>query len=161
MGFINKFASVFLRIALAVAFLSAVADRFGLWGNPGDPGVAWGDFAAFTNYTAFLNPWAPEGFVPFLAWTATVVEAVFAIGLLVGFKTRWFASLSGVLLLVFGLAMTFTSSIKAPLDYSVFSASAAAFALATFKTYQWSLDRLLEGDSTTPDSVSPVQQARA
>ena len=32
-------ATVSLRIALALAFLSAVADRFGLWGKPGEPGV--------------------------------------------------------------------------------------------------------------------------
>jgi hypothetical protein len=32
-------AAIFLRLALAAGFLSAVADRFGLWGPPGTPGV--------------------------------------------------------------------------------------------------------------------------
>ena len=32
---------VFLRIALGISFLSAVADRFGLWGAYGQPNVAW------------------------------------------------------------------------------------------------------------------------
>ena len=36
-------AMIVVRIALAVAFLSAVADRFGMWGPPGSKGVAWGN----------------------------------------------------------------------------------------------------------------------
>src|SRR5204863_8325968 len=38
-------ATLLLRIAIALAFLSAVADRFGLWGPPGKQGVSWGDLA--------------------------------------------------------------------------------------------------------------------
>jgi hypothetical protein len=30
-----EFSSVFLRLALGISFLSAVADRFGLWGAYG------------------------------------------------------------------------------------------------------------------------------
>ena len=45
----------FLRIALAAGFLSAVADRFGLWGPPGTPGVAWGNWSEFLDYVAALN----------------------------------------------------------------------------------------------------------
>ena len=37
-------SSVFLRFALGFSFLSAVADRFGLWGAFGEPRVAWGNF---------------------------------------------------------------------------------------------------------------------
>jgi hypothetical protein len=33
-----RFARIALRVALAAGFLSAVADRFGLWGLPGTPG---------------------------------------------------------------------------------------------------------------------------
>src|ERR1700757_27080 len=32
-----KFSSVFLKLALGISFLSAVADRFGLWGVCGQP----------------------------------------------------------------------------------------------------------------------------
>ena len=35
-------AVLLLRVALAVAFLSAVADRLGLWGPAGTGGVEWG-----------------------------------------------------------------------------------------------------------------------
>jgi len=41
------FSSVFVRLALGVSFLSAVADRFGLWGVYGQPNVSWGNYARF------------------------------------------------------------------------------------------------------------------
>ena len=47
-------AAWILRLALAFSFLSAVADRFGLWGQFGAARVAWGDFGHFTAYTAQL-----------------------------------------------------------------------------------------------------------
>jgi hypothetical protein len=50
-----RFARIALRVALAAGFLSAVADRFGLWGLPDTPGVARGDWSHFLVYTAKLN----------------------------------------------------------------------------------------------------------
>jgi hypothetical protein len=47
-----EFSSVFLRLALAGSFLSAVADRFGLWGGYGSPNVAWGSYPPFVACTA-------------------------------------------------------------------------------------------------------------
>ncbi len=47
----RNFSSVFLRLALGLSFLSAVADRFGWWGAFGHPNVAWGSFARFVAYT--------------------------------------------------------------------------------------------------------------
>ena len=38
------YASLLLRIGLGVGFLSAVADRLGLWGAFGQPNVEWGNF---------------------------------------------------------------------------------------------------------------------
>ena len=63
-------AEWFLRVALAFAFLSAVADRFGLWGAPGLPGVAWGDWPHFMAYFDRLNPWLPAVLRPGAAWGA-------------------------------------------------------------------------------------------
>ncbi len=37
------FSSVLLRLALGISFVSAVADRFGLWGVYGQPNVSWGN----------------------------------------------------------------------------------------------------------------------
>ena len=42
-----RVASWAVRVALAATFLSAVADRFGLWGPPGTPGVAWGSIEQY------------------------------------------------------------------------------------------------------------------
>jgi len=57
-------SSVFLRFALGFSFLSAVADRFGLWGAFGEPHVAWGTFARFVAYTGTLNWFLPRAAVP-------------------------------------------------------------------------------------------------
>ena len=60
----DSFSSVFLRYALALSFLSAVADRFGLWGSFGQPNVAWGSFSRFLEYTRRLNWYLPAGIDP-------------------------------------------------------------------------------------------------
>ena len=97
-----RWAAVLLaRFGLSSAFLSAVADRFGAWGPPGVPGVAWGDFQHFVAYTGVLNPSAPRALLPLLAWSATVLEAGFGLALLIGLQTRLMALGSAVLLLCF------------------------------------------------------------
>ena len=134
---------ILLRFPLGASFLSAVADRFGLWGFPGALNVVWGDFATFAAYTGTLNPWAPAALVPLLAWTATAAEIVLGFALLLGVRIRWTATLSGLLLCMFGLGMTLGTGIKTALDFSVFSAAAAAFALSVLGPGPWSLDELL------------------
>jgi thiosulfate dehydrogenase (quinone) large subunit len=119
-----KVVEWFLRISLSAGFLSAVADRFGFWGKDVS---AWENFI---KYTQTLNPYIPESIVPFLGYGATFLEIAFGILLLINFKTNLVAKGSGALLLLFALSMTFSKSIKLPLDYSVFCASAAAFALS-------------------------------
>lgn len=123
----NTYTEWFLRIALSTGFLSAVADRFGLWPAPLS---IWGNYAKFLEYTKQINPLFPESSIPFLGGMATLLEIAFGLLLLVNFKTKQVAQASGVLLLFFGLAMTFSVNAKAPLDYSVFTAAAAAFALS-------------------------------
>lgn len=127
------FAEVFLRVALAASFLSAVADRFGMWGAPGEPGVAWGAWDPFVEYVALLNWFAPAALHAPLGWIATIAEVIIAIGLLIGWKLRWFALASGGLLMVFAVTMTIATGIKSPLDYSVFTAAAASFLLAAIE----------------------------
>ncbi len=48
-------AQWFLRLGLAAGFLSAGADRFGLWGSASAPNVTWGEWSAFVDYVATLN----------------------------------------------------------------------------------------------------------
>jgi uncharacterized membrane protein YphA (DoxX/SURF4 family) len=137
------FSSVFLRLALGSSFLSAVADRFGLWGIYGQPNVAWGSYARFVNYTAQLNWFLPAAMIPVLATIATAAETLFGLLLVLGWKTRITALLSGVLLITFALTMTMALGVKAPLNLSVFSASGGALLLATCTDFPFSLDELL------------------
>ena len=116
-----------LRVALAISFLSAVADRFGLWGQFGS-GAAWGDFDRFTTYTAKLLWFLPPSLALPAAILATAAEAVVAGGLLLG-RLHWWAFAAAALLLSFALAMTGALGAKAALDYSVWTAAAAAFLL--------------------------------
>jgi uncharacterized membrane protein YphA (DoxX/SURF4 family) len=81
--------------------------------------------------------------IPTLAISATVAEIIFALLLIIGFKTELFAKLSGYLLLLFGLSMALSIGIKAPLDYSVFSACAGAFALSLMKEKYLEVDSLI------------------
>src|SRR5689334_20956044 len=114
-----EFSSVFLRLALGISFLSAVADRFGLWGSYGHPNVAWGNYARFVDYTARLNWFLPAAMIPELATIATAAETVLGLLLVLGWKTRMTALLSGVLLTTFALTMTMALGVKAPLNFSV------------------------------------------
>src|SRR5215469_6490531 len=118
-----------LRVALAFSFLSAVGDRFGLWGPFGVAGVAWGDFERFTAYTARLLWFLPPSLVSPAAALATGAEVIVAGGLLVGWRLHWGAFAAAALLLSFALTMSCALGVKAPLDYSVWTAAAAAFLL--------------------------------
>lgn len=126
---INKVSVLFLRFALAASYLSAVADRFGLWGQSGEPGVVWGNFDSFLEYTQYLNPWASISISNGLGYFATALEIVLGIFLIVGFKMKLTSVISFALLLIFALSMTFTGGIKGVLDYSVLTACSASLLL--------------------------------
>lgn len=144
---LTEYSTVLLRLALGAAFLSAVADRFGLWGAYGEPGVSWGDFQSFTAYTGTLNWFAPAGLIPALAWAATAAEVALGLGLILGLYTRASALLSGLLLLLFAAAMALALGVKAPLNYSVLSAAAGSLLLSAQGSFAWSLDSLLRRGS--------------
>ncbi len=74
----------YARLAIAAAFLSAVAGRFGLWA--GTPGLS--RFDAFIERTAALNFYAPAAAIPVLAWAATLAETGLAVALLAGVWVR-------------------------------------------------------------------------
>jgi putative oxidoreductase len=139
----QDFAILLLRFATAANFLSPVADRFGLWGNAGELGVAWGNWGNFVAYAGKVNSFAPASLIPTLAIAATVLEIVLPIMLIIGFRTRIAAAGSALLTLSFALAMMYSFGIKAPLDYAVFVDFTSAFLLATADRYRWSLDELL------------------
>ena len=124
-----RWAAFYARVTLGAAFLSGIADRFGLYGSK----VGYGDFAGFVRYTAQVNSFMPPSTIPFLAWAATVAEVFFGIALIVGIWRVWVALGAAALLILFGTAMAISFGIKSPLDYSVFSASAAALLVAAYE----------------------------
>ncbi|MGK5545967.1 hypothetical protein ACSNOH_14705 [Streptomyces sp. URMC 127] len=122
--------TVVARLALAAGFLSAVADRLGLWGRYGTGRVAWGTFDAFMAYTGTLTPYLSGGGLRTAAVAATVAETLLGLALLCGVALRWTAWLSAAMLCVFGLSMALFLGPEAPLTFSVFSALAASALLA-------------------------------
>lgn len=135
---LNIVSLLFLRLALAGSYLSAVADRFGLWGKFGEPGVVWGNFESFLGYTQFLNPWAPASLSNFLGYTVTGLEVILAVFLIFGMKIKITSLVSFSLLVIFSLSMTFTSGIKGAFDYSVFTAAAASLLIFCVHSTLWS-----------------------
>lgn len=125
---LDRAVLLYARLALGAAFLSAVASRFGLWGGTLD----LDHFARFTRYTAEVNAFMPAATIPFLAWAATAAELALGIALVAGLGLRVVALAAAVLLALFGTAMAISYGPKEPLDYSVFSASAAAALLACY-----------------------------
>lgn len=137
----EKIIKLFLRAAISLGFISAVADRLGYWSKDASTWYSWD---VFLEYTALINPIVPESLISTLGTIATVLEVVFACCLIIGYKTELFAKLSGFLLLSFALAMTFSTGIKGVFDYSVLAASASAFALSIIKDKYFELDALLK-----------------
>jgi uncharacterized membrane protein YphA (DoxX/SURF4 family) len=131
---------LFLRLSIALCYLSAVADRLGLWGPAGTKGVSWGNWENFVAYSHTLNAFASPLMNNLLAIMASILEIILPVLLLVGYQIRRAAAASGVLLSTFALAMTFGLGAKAPLDYSVWTAAAASFALSIWPKYRYSID---------------------
>ena len=136
----NQFQQLFLRLALGITLLSAVADRFGFWGKSS----AWGNWQNFENYTTQITSFLPEFLSIFGAYAATFLETVFALLLILGYKTKWTAIGTGFLLLMFALSMSITLGVKAPLDYSVWIGSAAAFLLSSQNQFHFSIDNKIK-----------------
>jgi len=73
----TEIVRLFARFALGASFLSAVADRFGLWGPYGAKNVSWGDFAHFVEYSGAVMSLFPSSLTVSFAWAATVAETLF------------------------------------------------------------------------------------
>lgn len=142
-------ATIFARATLAAGFLSAVADRFGLWGKAGTNQVGWGNFETFTQYVQTLAPYLPANLVTAVAWGSTVVEILLGGALLLGVKVGWAALGSAATLVVFAVSMFIFAGFETPLSASVFTAAAAALLLmlAPPGSYPASLDHLHESRS--------------
>ena len=135
--------SMLLRVFLGVTFLLAVADRFGLLGTPGSPGISWGDWSHFVADTRQINAFLPSEFAPTLAVLATLAELSLGLTLLLGMRARQAAAGAVLLLVVYASAMTFSLGPLSPFPYSVYVLAAGAWVLATVDTSVLSLDAVL------------------
>lgn len=124
-----------LRLSLAAAFLSAVADRFGWWQPLGQG--SWGSMSAFADYTHQLVPFASGWLLTLVVWAVTGAEATLGILLLAGWWPRLVGAAACLLLTVFGTAMAISIGLEAPLSYSVFSAASAAAAYSVLGPISW------------------------
>lgn len=93
----TRYLTLFLRLALAASYLSSVASRFGLWGED----VGWGNYAAFLDYTAKVNPYLPASMIPALGRCVDIAEITLAVLLIAGLRLRETATVSGVMLFLF------------------------------------------------------------
>src|SRR5206468_4520583 len=84
----TELVRLFARFALGASFLSAVADRFGLWGPDGAKNVSWGNFAHFVKYTGAVTSLFPSSLTVPFAWAATIAEKLFGVLPIAGFKIR-------------------------------------------------------------------------
>jgi uncharacterized membrane protein YphA (DoxX/SURF4 family) len=125
---------------LGTIFLSVVSDRMGLWGPPGAPNVSWGNFENFLDNVRTLLPILPEALVPVVGWGVTLAEFSFGVLLLLGYRTRIVALLSGFLFLSFAISTGIAFGVKVPLNFSIVTDSACAFLLAAQTAFPLSLD---------------------
>ena len=121
-----------LRVSLAAAFLSAVADRLGWW-EPFGQG-SWGSMGSFARYTHQLVPFASGWLLTVIVWAATVAEATLGVLLFTGWRPKLVGAGTCLLLITFGTAMGVSLGVESPLSYSVFSAASAAAAYAILGT---------------------------
>ncbi|MGN7784482.1 DoxX family membrane protein [Niabella sp. 22666] len=134
----TNWAQLIFRIAISLTLFSAVADRFGYWGAQS----AWGNWANFEAYTGQLLFFLPHALVAAAAVVATILEIAFGVLLLIGYKTRPVAILTGCLLLLFATSMVMALGLKPTLDYSVWVGAAGCFLLAGIPHYSFSIDQL-------------------
>lgn len=122
-----------LRWLLAALYLWVLADRLGLLGGIGNPGVVWGDFKTFLDYTATLNPWAPRGVSDVLGCVVTGLEAVLALWLLSGVRQREAALGSFCLLVTLALSLCLFAGVVEAVDFIAFT---VVLAVASWLLYR-------------------------
>lgn len=137
---LTRYLSVPLRLALAASYLSSVTSRFGFWGED----VGWGNYAAFLEYTAKVNPYLPLAWVPAVGRIVDSAEILLALLLIVGFRIRETAVLSGVMLFLFAFGMNLGVGVISTLDHSVYTACFASFLLAIHSDSKLSIDRMIK-----------------
>jgi putative oxidoreductase len=142
-----RIPQLLLRYALGITFLTPVADRLGILGAPGTGNIEWGNWNNFIDYTSTLMPIFERSMVNIMGGIATVSELLIGICLIIGFKTKYAAIGASLITLMFIIFMTLSVGIQKPINYGVFTASAAGFLLSFIPKYHWSIDGLLNKKS--------------
>jgi putative oxidoreductase len=144
-----KTPQLLLRLAIGITFLTPVLDRLGILGAAGTGNIEWGNWENFINYTTTLMPFFDRPMVNVMGLIATIAETTIAIGLIIGFKTRYVALASCLLTLTFILFMATSVGIQKPINFGVFTASAASFLLSYIPNYKWSVDNAIKSAGET------------
>lgn len=132
------------RCFYGLGFIIPVLDRIGLLGAPGTGIVAWGTWENFQNYTHTLLPFLSKPISDSFGFGATLLEAVFGICLMIGFKTKWVSLGSALITFMFALSMIANYGIGAPFKYPVFVFTSLGLLLFCVNDYKWSIDALLK-----------------
>jgi uncharacterized membrane protein YphA (DoxX/SURF4 family) len=140
---LKAIAQLYLRLALGTGFFLLGLDRLGAWGPNGKPWVSWGDWKHFSAYAHEVMNFLPGKLAEVLAIIATIGEISVGFLLLIGLFTRWAAIGAAILTASFAIAMAISSGITSPINYSVFTVSAASLLLGAQPAYRWSIDALL------------------
>jgi uncharacterized membrane protein YphA (DoxX/SURF4 family) len=140
-----RIPQLLLRCALGITFLTPVCDRLGILGKPGTGNIEWGNWENFISYTATLMPVFNRPLVNIMGGIATVTELLIGIFLIVGLKTRYAAVGASLITFTFIVFMTLSVGVQKPINYGVFTASAAGLLLSFIPDYNWSLDYLFKG----------------
>jgi len=141
-------AQLLLRFSLGIGFLLPVLDRIGYFGDPGTQNVFWGDWTSFAAYANLLMPYLDLQMASYVGFVATVLEVVFGILLIIGYKTRFVAYGSFMLTMIFALSMMFFLHFRAPFNSSVFVVSLSSLLLASSTTFRWSVDAYINTVTT-------------
>ena len=140
---LRQLAQLYLRLAMGIGFFVLGLDRLGAWGPYGKPGISWGDWKHFSPYAHHLMSYLPYNLAEAFAIIATATEVIGGFLLIIGLFTRQAALACSTLTLCFAIAMSIADGITAPMDYSVFTVSAAALLLASLGEYRYSIDSLI------------------
>jgi uncharacterized membrane protein YphA (DoxX/SURF4 family) len=140
---LRQLAQLYLRLTMGIGFFVLGLDRLGAWGPNGSPGVSWGDWKHFSPYAHHLMSYLPYNLAEAFAMIATFVEVTGGFLLVIGLFTKQASFACSGLTLCFAIAMSIADGITSPMDYSVFTVSAAGLLLASLGEYRYSLDNLI------------------
>lgn len=106
-------------VLLAADLVGAVADRFGLLGEPRAPGVSWGGWQPFVAYVSVLLHHPGRSIVLTAGVAATMLEALLAGMLFSGWQRRWVGKALAGLLLTYMVAMASSVGLGEVATYGV------------------------------------------